>query len=138
MLGDSSVDFARKRDQYTVLVVDDEHLMRGVLKEILRDSGFHVVAVQSAEEAVWCLSKLFHIDVVFSDIKMLDIDGFALARWVRENMPHTPVILASGDGGNTNIAHDLCGAQFIRKPYDFDHIVYQIRETAARRRTLDS
>jgi two-component system NtrC family sensor kinase len=138
MMGDSGVDFARKHDQYTVLVVDDGDLMRGVLKEILRDSGFHVVAVQSAEQAVWCLSKLFHIDVVFSDIKMLDIDGFALARWVQENMPHTPVILASGYSGKTNIARDLCGAQLMKKPYDFDHVLHQIRETAARRRPLES
>ena len=133
------IDFPdRKAEQYVVLVVDDEYLMRGVLSEILRDCGFHVIAAASAEEAIQFLSKLVHIDVVFSDIKMPDMDGFELARWVHANKPDIPVILASGYSGKTSMAADLCGAQFIKKPYDFDNIVHQIRETASRKRPLHS
>ena len=123
----------RAPNQPTVLVVDDEYLIRGVLTEILQDSGFSVVAAESGEEAVHILTRLPHIDAVFSDIKMPGMDGFALAKWVHEHRPDTPVILASGYTGKTNMATDLCGAQVLRKPYDFDLIVEQLRETVARR-----
>jgi two-component system NtrC family sensor kinase len=123
----------RKPDQPTVLVADDEYMMRGVLTEILQDSGFVVIAAESGAEAVRILSSHTHIDAVFSDIKMPGMDGFALAKWVHENRPDTPVILASGYTGKTNMAADLCGAEFLRKPYDFDLIVEQLRQTLARR-----
>jgi two-component system NtrC family sensor kinase len=138
-MADNVINFPdRKADQYIVLVVDDEYLMRGVLKEILKDCGFYVIAVGSAQEAIMYLSKLVHIDVVFSDIKMPDMDGFELARWVHQHKPDIPVILASGYSGKTNMAADLCGAQFLQKPYDFDHIVHKIRETVSQKRPLSS
>jgi CheY-like chemotaxis protein len=130
-MNDNIIPFPdQKPDQPVVLVVDDEYLIRGVLTEILKDSGFYVVAAASAEEAIRYISKLAHIDVVFSDIKMPDMDGFELARWVHKHKPNLPVILASGYTGKTNMAADLCGAQFLPKPYDFDIIVNKIREAA--------
>jgi CheY-like chemotaxis protein len=120
------------------LVVDDEQLMRAVLKDILCDCGFQVIAVESAEQAIWCIASLSPIDVVFSDIKMPGMGGFELARWVHQNKPGIPVILASGYSGKTNMAADLCGAQFVRKPYGFDELAAKIRETASQRRSLSS
>jgi two-component system NtrC family sensor kinase len=138
-MADNVINFPdRKADQYIVLVVDDEYLMRGVLTEILKDCGFYVIAAESAAQAITFLSKLVHIDVVFSDIKMPDMDGFELARWVHQHKPDIPVILASGYSGKTNMAADLCGAQFLPKPYDFDNIIYKIRETASRKRAMNS
>jgi two-component system NtrC family sensor kinase len=127
----------RGEERHTVLVVDDEVLLRGVLKEILKDCGFHVVAVESAEQAIWYLSKLARVDVVFSDIKMPGVDGFELAKWIHQHKPDIPVILASGYSGKTNMAADLCGAQFVPKPYGFDELANKIRETAKRKRPLD-
>jgi CheY-like chemotaxis protein len=124
----------RQPDQPTVLVVDDEYMMRGVLTEILKDSGFAVIAAESGEEAVHILSGHSRVDAVFSDIKMPGMDGFELAKWIHEHRSDTPVILASGYTGKTNMVADLCGAEFLRKPYDFDLIIEQLRQTMARRR----
>ena len=129
---------ARRSSQHVVLLVDDEYLVRGVLTEILRDAGFFVIAVASAQEAIIYLVKLVHIDVVFSDIKMPGMDGFELAKWMHENTPDIGIILASGYTGKTNTAAELGGAEFIRKPFDFDHIVGKIREVATRPRRLNS
>jgi DNA-binding NtrC family response regulator len=112
--------------------VDDEFLMRAVLGEILQDNGFRTIAVASAEEAIAHLTGSAHIDLVFSDIKMPGLDGFTLARWIHFNRPDMPVILASGYPGKTNMAAELCRAEFLRKPCDFDLIVTKIRETIAR------
>jgi CheY-like chemotaxis protein len=117
--------------RHTVLLVDDEYLVRGVLSEILQDSGFAVAAVASAPEAIALLSGPGRIDLVFSDVKMEPMDGFELARWIREHRPGLPVILASGYPSKTGIAADLHGVEFFRKPFDFDAVVEKIRDTIA-------
>lgn len=117
--------------QPIVLLVDDEYLVRGVLGEILKESGFEVVTAENGAEAIHVLSKLERVDLVFSDIKMAPLDGFALAKWAHENRPGLPVILASGYSGKTNMAAELNGAQFFRKPFDFDAVVEKIRDTIA-------
>jgi CheY-like chemotaxis protein len=119
----------------TVLLVDDEYLVRGVLSEILKESGFAVVCAESGAEAIHILSGGERIDLVFSDIKMAPMDGFEVAKWVHEHKPGMPVILASGYSGKTNMAADLNGAQFFRKPFDFDAVVEKIRETLGGQKT---
>jgi DNA-binding NtrC family response regulator len=119
--------------QPTVLLVDDEYLVRGVLSEILKEAGFRVVPAENGAEAIHILSKLDEVDLVFSDIKMAPLDGFELAKWAHENKPGLPVILASGYGGKTNMAAELNGAQFFRKPFDFDAVVEKIRDTIAQK-----
>jgi DNA-binding NtrC family response regulator len=117
-----------------VLLVDDEYLVRGVLSEILKEAGFAVVPAENGAEAIHILSRLDTIDLVFSDIKMAPLDGFEVARWVHEHKPALPVILASGYGGKTNMAAELDGAQFFRKPFDFDAVVEKIRDTLGERK----
>jgi two-component system NtrC family sensor kinase len=139
MAGDDIVNLPdRKADQHVVLLVDDEPLVRAVLTATLKDCGLYVIAVGSALEATWFLSKLAIIDVVFSDIKMPVMDGFELAKWVHENKPEIPVILASGYTGKANMAAELCGAEFISKPLDFDNIEAKIRDTLSRKKPLNS
>lgn len=117
--------------RHTVLLVDDAYLVRGVLSEILQDSGFLVVAVASAPEAIALLSKPGRIDLVFSDVKMEPMDGLELAHWIREHRPNLPVILASGYLGKAGTAADLRGVEFFRKPFDFDAVIEKIRNTIA-------
>ncbi len=119
----------------TVLLVDDEYLVRGVLSEILKESGFAVVCAESGAEAIHILCGQQHVDLVFSDIKMAPMDGFEVAKWVHEHRPGLPVILASGYSGKTNMAAELNGAQFFRKPFDFDAVVEKIRETLGEQKT---
>lgn len=119
----------------TVLLVDDEYLVRGVLGEILKESGFNVVPAENGAEAIHILSRLSHVALVFSDIKMAPLDGFELAKWVHEHKPGLPVILASGYSGKTNMAAELNGAQFFRKPFDFDAVVEKIRDTLGQRKS---
>jgi len=117
--------------RHTVLLVDDEYLVRGVLSEILRDSGFAVVAMASAPDAIAALSNPSRIDLVFSDVKMEPMDGFELARWIRDHRPNLPVILASGYPSKAGMVADLRGVEFFRKPFDFDAVIDKIRDTIA-------
>ena len=57
------------------------------------------------------------IDLVFSDIRMPGaLDGYGLARWIMENRPDLPIILATGDLGKQNAAAELRAASAAPSP----------------------
>ena len=122
----------------TILIVEDEALIRAVLSEFLQECGFKVLEAAHAAEAVEIVQQpVVQIDLVFSDVRMPgEMDGFGLSRWIKENRPGLPVILASGDIGKANTAHELCANEpFLTKPYDLDIVVAHIRQLIAARQT---
>ena len=71
------------------------------IAEYLRDCGYHVVEAANGDEAISVLTAAdCEIDLILSDVQMPGtVDGFALARWVRQNMPGLEIILTSGYAG---------------------------------------
>ena len=81
----------------TVLVAEDEILVRTVIAAYLRDCGFDVVEAGNADEAVRVLEAGTRVDIVFSDVNMPGrLDGFGLAQWLRRKRPGLKIILTSG------------------------------------------
>jgi DNA-binding NtrC family response regulator len=120
--------------RHTVLVVDDEPAIRGVVCEFLRDCGLNPIAAENADQAVALIERGIPIDLVFSDVRMPGSrDGYGLARWILETRPELPVILATGDLGKVNAAAGLSGVEIFAKPYDFDAAVKKIRDTIQHR-----
>lgn len=121
----------------TILVVEDEVLIRLVIADYLRDCGYKVHEAVSGEEAIAILqAPEVSIDVVFSDVEMPgSMDGFALARWVRANKPGMEVILTSGIERSADIAATLCEAgPLMKKPYSSQDVVDRLRQLAAKAR----
>jgi CheY-like chemotaxis protein len=119
----------------TVLVVEDEVLIRLVIADYLRECGYRVHEAVNAEEAVAILeSPEVSVDVVFSDVEMPgSMDGFGLARWVRANKPGTQVILTSGAERSADIAATLCEAgPLLEKPYPSQDVVDRIKQLTAK------
>jgi CheY-like chemotaxis protein len=57
-----------------------------------------------------------------------EMDGFALAQWIRHNRPGLPVVLTSGDTKKSEAARDLCEDEpFFAKPYQLEPVVQRIR-----------
>jgi CheY-like chemotaxis protein len=118
----------------TILVVEDEVLIRLVIAEYLRECGYRVHEAVSAEEAILILqAPEVSIDIVFSDVEMQGaMDGFGLARWVRAHMPDTQVILTSGADRSADIAGTLCEAgPLMKKPYHTQEVVDRIKQLKA-------
>jgi CheY-like chemotaxis protein len=114
--------------RHTVLVVDDEPAIRGVLCEFLKECGYHARSAADADQAM-VLIQQGGIDLVFSDVRMPGaMDGCALARWIRANKPELPVILTTGDLGKAD-ASGLAGIEMFAKPYDFEAAVRKIHGT---------
>ena len=120
--------------QPTVLVVEDEVLIRMAVSDYLRECGFHVVEAGSADEAIEVLKADTVVDVVFSDINMPGkLDGFGLAQWIRRERPQVKVILTSGVTRKAKEAGSLCEhGPVLAKPYHHAELEQQIRRLLAR------
>ena len=119
----------------TILVVEDEVLIRLVIADYLRECGYRVHEAASADEAIAVLeSRDVSVDIVFSDVIMPgSMDGFGLARWVRAHRPQVDVVLTSGIDRSAEVAGMLCqGGPLLEKPYEPQNVVDRIKQLMAR------
>lgn len=80
----------------TIVVAEDEVLVRLMVADHLRAQGFRVLEAASAQEAISILRSVPDIDVIVSDMHMLGPqDGIELANFARANYPHVSMLLAS-------------------------------------------
>jgi two-component system, NtrC family, nitrogen regulation response regulator NtrX len=118
-----------------LLVVDDEAGIRESLSLILRDEGYSVEAVGSAEEALERAAS-GHLEVILLDVWLPGIDGLeALSRL--QSMPRPPaVIMISGHGTiETAVRATKLGAfDFIEKPLSLEKIIVLVRNAIQQRR----
>ena len=121
----------------TVLVVEDEVLVRLVIADYLRECGYRVHEAANSAEAIEVLqSPDVSVDIVFSDVLMPgEMDGFGLSTWIRSHRPDLDDILAGSIPRSVNAAAELCGAQTLAKPYQAQTLLDEIKQLVAARRT---
>jgi DNA-binding NtrC family response regulator len=106
-----------------VLVVDDDAVVGRSFDRVLSDKGYAVSTALNGQEA---LDKIGgkDFDVVFTDIKMPGMDGFEVAKRIKEKCPWTPVVIVTGYGtaANEATAEVLGVSGFVRKPLTPDMI----------------
>ena len=111
----------------TVLVVEDDVLVRYCAVDALSEGGFHVLDAATAPGAMALLERE-HVDVLFTDVNMPgEFDGLELARRVRRRWPHVAVVITSGRACPDQIGED---ARFLAKPYMADMLARLIGEIA--------
>lgn len=105
------------RDSFTILVVEDEPLIRLSVATELRDEGYKVIEAGTVDEALVVLAGDEMIDLVFCDVMMPGTKGgLSLAGWMHEQRPDTPIILTSGS--DTVVRYFRSGTlPFVAKPY---------------------
>jgi CheY-like chemotaxis protein len=109
----------------TVLVVEDEVLVRDMIAEELRDAGFAVLEAGDGEVASTLLTDTKTVDVLFTDIRLPgQLDGWAIARLARQLRGNLPVIYATGY--TVDRSAEVPGAIFLSKPYQPSQIVETI------------
>jgi len=117
----------------TVLVVDDDQLVREPIADYLREVGYAVLEAGDAREAIELVDHAAHVDLVFTDVRMPgELDGVGLARWVRTHRPDLPVLMTSGYYGTGWLGERLeREVRLIQKPYTQDEVLGHIRRLLA-------
>ena len=103
-------------------------LIRLHVADTFRDSGFTVVEAADGAKALQILEQDKSIDAVFTDVTLPgELDGFAVARWVRKQRPDLPVVLTSGEVTATHAERIGRDEPFFAKPCDYTDVAEFIR-----------
>ncbi len=102
----------------SILVVDDEPMLRDLLTKILTREGFRVDAAVDGEEAVEKMNREQY-KLVVSDIEMPRMNGFELLKIIKRDFPETAVIMMTAFGDSSSVKDCLVlGAdEYITKPF---------------------
>jgi DNA-binding response OmpR family regulator len=103
----------------TVLLVEDDDIIAGLVAHILRRAGRHVLRARDGEEAVrFFLENVTSIALVILDCRLPDWDGLDLRRELRRHAADVPVLLTSGrDHSVEDLSGDGGRTVFLRKPF---------------------
>ena len=105
----------------TILVIEDEVLIRLAVCNSLRQFGYRVIEGSTAEEGQRVIRTGEPIEVLFSDVELgSGMDGLALAKWVRRHFPEVRILLTSGVARMGDQASGLSDGPFFSKPYSHE------------------
>ncbi|HEY4030307.1 MAG TPA: response regulator [Caulobacteraceae bacterium] len=114
----------------TVLLVEDESLIAGLITEALADHGYECVEARDAREAMAIADSGRHIDLVVTDIGLPGgIDGLTLAAQLKSRSPGLKVLFASGHADAE--AAQAQGAPLLQKPFDMNRLIVEVRHALA-------
>ncbi|WP_370278666.1 sigma-54-dependent transcriptional regulator [Pontibacterium sp.] len=121
----------------TVMLIDDEAMIRQSTEQWLKIAGFEVLSFDNAEAGLVALDEQFP-GIIVSDVKMPGMDGLALMAEAQQRIPELPVILITGHGDvDMAIKAMREGAyDFIEKPFVPERLVETIHRACEKRRLM--
>ncbi|HZO79551.1 MAG TPA: response regulator transcription factor [Solirubrobacteraceae bacterium] len=119
-----------------VLVVDDEHALRRLLRLYLEREGYAVVEADNGLDALSVVRRN-SIDLALVDVMLPELDGFSVVRRIRENSA-LPIILITARGEETNrvAGLELGADDYVVKPFSAPEVVARVRAQLRRARGL--
>ncbi|MCK6190736.1 MULTISPECIES: response regulator [unclassified Pseudomonas] len=109
--------------QPSILVLEDDEIIRSLMVDVLEEFGAHVTSFPSADEGMIFLERDDEqVDLIVSDIQMPGLlNGYDLSRVVAHRWPTVPVLLTSG---NKAMASQLGSrVRFLPKPWSTEHLL---------------
>ncbi len=113
----------------TVLVVEDEPVVRGVILEMLGDQGYRTIEAADGPSGLRLLRMNEPIDLLITDVGLPGMNGRQLADLARETRPDLKILFITGYAESVAIADGFLqpGMEMITKPFDLDHLSRRIR-----------
>ena len=111
----------------TVLIIDDDNILRNTLRKGLRSDGFNVLTAQSAEDGNEILSRI-SVDAIILDRMMTGMDGLTFLQKLRASGNKTPVIMLTAMTGPENTIDGLSGGanDYLAKPFQMRELVLRL------------
>ncbi|MDB5410228.1 MAG: histidine kinase [Rhodospirillales bacterium] len=102
----------------TVLIVDDDADVLSYLTEVLSDAGHDVISASSGNQALECLDDAPRVELLLTDIRMPDLNGFYLAHLAKIRRPSLKILYLSGyhdvEGGRLHVGERY--GKLLKKP----------------------
>ena len=113
----------------TLLVVDDDPLLRDVETQLLRLQGFKVLEAANAAKALRLAREAAAIHLLITDFSMPEVNGLELTHRFRAVHPRTPVLMVSGSLPvlRARSEPDLDHFDFLAKPFLFSELLHKVR-----------
>ena len=110
----------------SILLVEDDPLIREFVGEALREAGYHVIHASTGDEALaWCNRRV--ADVLVTDVRLPEqVDGWQIAERYRKQSPNLPVIYATGF--SPVLPRPVPGSRIVQKPFRPEEIVRIVEE----------
>jgi PAS domain S-box-containing protein len=114
----------------TILVVEDNQLVRTSLVRRLKTLGYQVLEAGGGLEALDILRSEANVDLLFTDMIMPGLHGYELAKTARQMRPDIRVVFTTGFSGITDLEvhEELIGAKVLQKPYRMAELATLIRD----------
>jgi PAS domain S-box-containing protein len=119
----------------TILLVEDEDVVRGLTREILEQAGYKVIEAAQGEKAVQLFSEAAReIDLLLTDVVMPGVSGKEVANRVTRLRPDLKVLFMSGYTDEAIVHHGVLDSdvQFIQKPFSPASLARKVREVLDR------
>ncbi|MBD2306069.1 response regulator [Chroococcidiopsis sp. FACHB-1243] len=133
------MDNAPILDATTILVVDDDKLMRQHMRRVMEQAGYQVVEAQNGEQAIAAYTQ-FRPSLVLLDAVMPVMDGFACCRHLRSfpNGDSVPILIVTrlDDAESLQLAFDAGATDFITKPINDIVLRQRVRHLLQASRTM--
>jgi DNA-binding response OmpR family regulator len=116
-----------------VLVVEDEGRMAELLRQGLEEEGFSVTVSRNGAEAL-AIAQAAPFDVIVLDVMLPGLDGFTVARRLRESHNRTPILMLTARDADQDVITGLnLGADdYLTKPFSFEILLARIRAVGRR------
>jgi signal transduction histidine kinase/CheY-like chemotaxis protein/PAS domain-containing protein len=116
-------------DSGTILIVEDEHSIRRLLKEHLIKSGYKIIEAENGQEALKKIESIDHIDILLSDVMLPDMSIVAMVKEIQKKYPAILIILSSGTTEDQveDIIQKSFHYTFLNKPFPLNTILNTIR-----------
>ena len=116
------------RNNYSILLAEDDHHLGLLLKDYLQAEGFNVNLFRDGEAALQALENA-KFDLCLLDVMMPKLDGFGLARAIRNKDKKIPVIFITAKSMKDDKlkGYEIGADDYITKPFDEEELVWKIK-----------
>ena len=116
----------------SVLIVEDEVMVRAVAERALARHGYTVLAAENGEAALEILQREGRVDLMISDVVMPTMDGPTTVRAARKLQPDLPILFMSGYAEEQlRKSIDIPNVSFLAKPFSVQQLAETVRDVLA-------